>query len=151
MFVAPGLYQNEKKYIIPFVISSTILFIGGALFGYFIVFPFGFEFFLGFDETLKAFPSVKQYFSFASMLLLVFGIVFELPVVIFFLTKIGIITPKLLKAKRKYFILLAFVIAAMLTPPDPATQIMMAGPIILLYEIGIVVSRFAVKKEKDED
>ena len=150
MFVAPGLYQNEKKYIIPFVVSSTILFIGGALFGYFIVFPFGFEFFLGFDETLRAFPSVKQYFSFASTLLLVFGIVFELPVVIFFLTKMGIVTPAFLKKKRKYAILLAFVIAAILTPPDPATQCMMAVPLIFLYEVGIIVSRLAVKKKKED-
>ncbi len=152
MFVSPGLYYNEKKYIVPFVLSSTILFVGGALFGYFVVFPFGFKFFLGFaNESLKALPSVKEYFSFASKLLLAFGIVFELPVVIFFLTKIGIVTPAFLKKKRKYFILLAFIIAAILTPPDVITQFMMAVPLILLYETGILVSHLAMKKKKAEN
>jgi sec-independent protein translocase protein TatC len=152
MFIAPGLYQSEKKYIIPFVISSSILFVGGALFGYFIVFPFGFDYLLGYaNESFKAMPSVKEYFSLASKLLLAFGIMFELPVVIFFLTKIGIVNPALLKKKRKYAILLAFVMSAILTPPDPATQCMMAVPIILLYEAGIIVSWLAVKKKKEED
>ena len=95
MFIAPGLYQHEKKYVIPFVVFSTILFVGGALFGYFIVFPFGFKFFLGFaNEYIQALPSVKQYFSFAIKLLFAFGIVFELPVVAFFLSKMGIVTPE---------------------------------------------------------
>ena len=85
MFVAPGLYSREKKYVFPFVISSTILFVGGALFGYFVVFPFGFRFFLGFaNDYIQALPSVKQYFSFAIKLLFAFGVVFELPVIIFF-------------------------------------------------------------------
>ena len=90
MFVAPGLYRNEKKLVVPFVVSSTILFVGGALFGYFVVFPLGFKFFVGFsNEYVKALPSVKQYFSFSLKLLFAFGVVFELPVIIFFLTKLG--------------------------------------------------------------
>ncbi|MBU2497429.1 MAG: twin-arginine translocase subunit TatC, partial [Proteobacteria bacterium] len=92
MFVAPGLYQKEKKYVIPFVIFSSLLFVGGALFGYFIVFPFGFKFFLSFaDEYVQALPSVKQYFSLSIKLLFAFGIVFELPVVVFFLAKVGLV------------------------------------------------------------
>ena len=149
MFIAPGLYRREKKYVIPFVVASTILFVGGALFGYFVVFPFGFKFFIGFsNEYVKALPSVKQYFSFAIKLLFAFGIVFELPVVIFFLTKMGIVTPELLSKKRKYAILLTFVLAAILTPPDVITQCMMAGPLIILYEIGILVARIARNKKK---
>lgn len=146
MFVAPGLYRKEKRYVIPFVVSSTILFVGGSLFGYFVVFPFGFKFFMGFsDEYVKAFPSVKQYLSFSIKLLFAFGIVFQLPIVVFFLTKIGLVTRDMLKRQRKYAILLTFVIAAILTPPDVITQCMMAGPLILLYEIGIFISRFAKK------
>ncbi len=154
LFIAPGLYKNEKKYVIPFVIASTILFVGGALFGYFVVFPFGFKFFISFtNEYVKALPSVKQYFGFAVKLLFAFGIVFELPVVIFFLTKMGVVTPALLRKNRKYAILLSFIVAAILTPPDVITQCMMAGPLIVLYEIGILVSVSAWKKKqkKKED
>ena len=152
MFVAPGLYQREKKYIIPFVVCSTILFVGGALFGYFVVFPFGFKFFLGFaDDTIQALPSVKQYFSFAIKLLFAFGLVFELPVLSFFLSKMGLLTPELMKTKRKYAILLTFVLAAILTPPDVVTQVMMAGPLIILYEISIVISRLARRKKAEEE
>ncbi len=152
MFIAPGLYRKEKKMAIPFVISSTILFVGGALFGYFVVFPFGFKFFIGFsNEYVKALPSVKQYFSFSMKLLLAFGAVFELPVIIFFLSKMGIVTPQFLRQKRKYAILLTFALAAILTPPDVITQCMMAGPLIVLYEIGILVSRIAQKKKEGRE
>jgi len=99
---------------------------------------------------VKALPSVKQYFSFAIKLLFAFGLVFELPVVIFFLTKMGVVTPELLSRKRKYAILLTFVLAAILTPPDVITQCMMAGPLIVLYEIGVLVSRTARKRKKDD-
>ena len=152
MFIAPGLYRKEKKMAIPFVISSTILFVGGALFGYFVVFPCGFKFFIGFsNEYVKALPSVKQYFSFSMKLLLAFGAVFELPVIIFFLSKMGIVTPQFLRQKRKYAILLTFALAAILTPPDVITQCMMAGPLIVLYEIGILVSRIAQKKKEGRE
>jgi sec-independent protein translocase protein TatC len=150
MFVAPGLYRNEKKLVIPFVAISTALFAGGALFAYFVVFPFGFKFFLGFSsDYVKALPSVKQYFSFSIKLLLAFGLVFDLPVVIFFLAKLGIVTTEFLKKKRKYAILLAFITSAILTPPDVITQCMMAVPLIALYEVGIVVSRFAKPAKPD--
>lgn len=150
-FVAPGLYQNEKRFLIPFVISSTVLFIGGATFGYFVVFPFGFKFFLGFaNEYVKALPSVKQYFSFAMKLLIAFGLVFELPVITYFLTKIGVLTPQFLKNNRRYAIVLIFALAAIFTPPDVMTQCMMAIPLIGLYEISIIVSKVAYGNKKEE-
>ncbi|HOP48368.1 MAG TPA: twin-arginine translocase subunit TatC [Desulfobacteraceae bacterium] len=152
MFIAPGLYKKEKESVIPFVLSSTILFVGGALFGFFIVFPFGFKFFIGFsNEYVKALPSVKQYFSFSIKLLFAFGLVFELPVATFFLTKIGLVTPEILKRNRKYSILGIFIMAAILTPPDVITQCMMAVPLIVLYEIGILVSKFARKKKIEKN
>lgn len=148
MFVAPGLYKNERKYIIPFVISSTMLFLGGALFAYFIVFPFGFKFFLGYEnEFTQAMPSIKQYFSLAVKLLFAFGLVFEIPVVIFFLSRMGLVTAKLLRKKRKYAILLTFAMAALLTPPDVVTQCMMAVPLIALYEVGILIAWLTEKKK----
>ena len=151
MFVAPGLYQKEKKYVIPFVVFSSILFVGGALFGYFIVFPFGFRFFLAFaNEYVQALPSVKQYFSFSVKLLLAFGVVFELPVVVFFLARVGLVTSDLMRKQRKYAILLIFVVAAILTPPDVITQLMMAGPLLILYEIGVFIARIAQRKRAEE-
>ncbi len=151
MFIAPGLYQNEKRYIIPFVVFSSLLFIGGALFGYFIVFPFGFRFFLSYaNEYVQALPSVQQYFSFSIKLLFAFGIVYELPVVIFFLTRMGLVDADFLRKKRKYAILLIFILGAILTPPDVITQLMMAGPLLILYEIGIIIARIAGKKKADD-
>ncbi len=152
MFVAPGLYRNERRLVIPFVLISTILFVGGSLFGYFIVFPFGFKFFMGFsNDFVQALPSVKEYFAFSMKLLFAFGFVFELPVVIYFLTKVGLVTTDMLKKNRKYAILLTFIIASILTPPDVITQCMMAGPLIVLYEIGIIVSMTAKKKKTDDE
>jgi len=152
LFIAPGLYQHEKKYVIPFVFCSSVLFVGGALFGYFIVFPLGFRFFLGFaNEYIQAMPSMNDYFSLAVRLLFAFGIVFELPVVIFFLSKIGIVTPELLRKKRKYALLLMFVLGAVITPPDVVSQLMMAAPLVVLYEIGIIVARIGTKKKAEEE
>lgn len=149
MFIAPGLYDREKKLLIPIVVLSSFFFVGGALFGYFIVFPFGFEFFLGFaTETIRPMPSMKEYLSFSSKLLLAFGVVFELPLVITFLARLGIVSVDFLKKNRKYAILLFFVGAAILTPPDVVTQVMMGVPLMLLYEISIVGARiFGRKKE----
>ncbi|MBN2059329.1 MAG: twin-arginine translocase subunit TatC [Deltaproteobacteria bacterium] len=150
LFIAPGLYKHEKKHVVPFVVFSTILFVGGSLFGYFIVFPFGFKFFLSFaSDYIQALPSVKQYFSFSIKLLFAFGIVFELPVVIFFLSRGGIVTSRYLKEKRKYAILLIFTLAAILTPPDVITQCMMAIPLIILYEAGIFIALISEKKRRD--
>ena len=128
-------------------------FIGGALFGYFIVFPFGFQFFLSFaTDTIRPMPSMKEYLGFASKLLLAFGLVFELPLVITFLARLGIVTVDFLKKNRKYAILLFFVMAAILTPPDVVTQFMMAMPMIALYEVSIIGARiFGKKRDASEE
>ena len=149
MFLAPALYQRERRYVVPFVLFSSILFVAGSLFGYFIVFPYGFKFFISFaTEDIQALPSVKQYFSFAIRLLLAFGLVFEMPVVVLFLTKIGLITPEAMKKFRKFAILCSFILSAILTPPDVATQIMMALPIIILYEVSIFLSKGVYRKKE---
>ena len=153
MFVAPGLYQKERRLLIPIVFLSSVFFVGGALFGYFIVFPFGFKFFLGFaSETIQALPSMKEYLTFSAKLLLAFGLVFELPLVITFLAKLGIVSVDFLKKNRKYALILFFAGSAILTPPDVVTQIMMAVPLMLLYEISILGARvFGKKKAKESD
>ncbi len=150
LFVSPALYQREKKYVVPFVVFSSILFVAGALFGYFIVFPYGFKFFMGFaTEEIHALPSVKQYFSFAVKLLFAFGVVFEMPVAVLFLTKIGLVNPISMKKYRKFALLSSFILSAILTPPDVATQTMMALPIIILYELSIIISRSVWKKKEE--
>lgn len=152
MFVAPGLYDKEKRLMLPIVFLSTLFFLGGSFFGYFIVFPYGFKFFLGFaSEIIRPLPSMREYLSFASKLLLAFGLVFELPLIITFLAKLGIVSVSFLKKNRKYAILLFFVGAAILTPPDVVTQIMMALPLMVLYEISIVGARIFGKKPSEND
>jgi sec-independent protein translocase protein TatC len=151
-FVAPGLYSREKKYIFPFVFLSTLFFVGGALFGYYVVFPFGFSFFVGFaTDFIRPMPSVKEYFSFATRMLFAFGVVFELPVFTMFLSRIGLVNHKMLIRQRKYAFLAVFVISAVLTPPDVMSQLMMAGPLLILYEISIIVSRIFGKKTMEDD
>ena len=148
MFVAPGLYDREKRLLLPIVFLSTFFFVGGALFGYFIVFPFGFKFFLGFaTDTIRPMPSMKEYLSFSAKLLLAFGLVFELPLVITFLARLGIVSVDFLKKNRKYAVLVFFVGAAILTPPDVVTQVMMALPLMLLYEISIIGARIFGKQK----
>ena len=155
MFVSPGLYRNEKKYVLPIVILSVFFFLVGASFGYFIVFPYGFKFFLGFaTDTIHAMPSMKEYLSFASKMLLAFGFVFELPLVLTFMARMGLVTVPFLKKNRKYALLLFFVGAALITPPDVITQIMMAMPLMILYEISIIGARIFGKKavvDEEED
>jgi len=152
MFVAPGLYNKEKRFMAPIVFLSTFFFVGGAFFGYFIVFPYGFKFFLGFaSEIIRPLPSMREYLGFASKLLLAFGLVFELPLIITFLARLGIVSVSFLKKNRKYALLLFFVGSAILTPPDVVTQIMMALPLMLLYEISIIGARIFGKKKSEED
>lgn len=152
MFIAPGLYDKEKRLVLPVVFLSSVFFLGGALFGYFVVFPFGFKFFMGFaSDYVKPLPSMKEYLGFSAKLLFAFGVVFELPLFVTFLAKLGIVNVRFLKAKRKYAILLFFVFASILTPPDVITQIMMAGPLIVLYEVSILGARVFGKKEAKED
>ena len=146
-FIAPGLYDREKRIFVPILFLSVLFFVGGALFGYFVVFPFGFKFFLSFaTDTIRPMPSMKEYLGFAANLLLAFGLVFELPLVITFLARLGIVSVGFLTKNRKYAILVCFVTGAVLTPPDVITQLMMAGPLILLYEISIIGARIFGKK-----
>jgi sec-independent protein translocase protein TatC len=152
MFVAPGLYKTERRMMAPVVALSSLFFIGGALFGYFFVFPWGFKFFLAFaTDTIRPLPSMREYFGFSAKLLLAFGLVFELPLVLTFLAKLGIVSVDFLKKNRKYAILIIFTGAAILTPPDVITQVMMALPLMVLYEISIIGAKlFGKKKAKEE-
>ncbi|MCP3901349.1 MAG: twin-arginine translocase subunit TatC [Desulfobacteraceae bacterium] len=152
MFISPGLYSKEKKFILPLVFLSLLFFLIGSSFGYFIVFPFGFEFFLAFsNESIQAMPSMKEYLGFASKMLLAFGFVFELPLVITFMARMGLVSVDFLKKNRKYAILIFFAGAALITPPDVITQTMMAIPLIFLYEISIIGAKFFQKKKTEEE
>ena len=152
MFISPGLYRTEKKYLVPIVILSVFFFIVGASFGYFIVFPYGFAFFLGFaTDTIQAMPSMKEYLGFASKMLLAFGFVFELPLVLTFMARMGLVSVGFLQKNRKYAILIFFVVSALITPPDVVTQIMMAVPLMLLYEISIIGAKLFGKEARDAD
>ncbi|EFI35062.1 Sec-independent protein translocase, TatC subunit [Desulfonatronospira thiodismutans ASO3-1] len=157
-FVGPGMYETERKFIIPIAFISALFFVVGALFGYFVVFPIGFQFFVGFaNEMIQPMPSLREYFSFAVKLLFAFGIAFELPLFIFFLARLGIVSSKGLRKQRKYAVLVIFLAAAFLTPPDIISQVLMSGPLILLYEVSIWVAyiwgrerKFRGKKEDDD-
>jgi sec-independent protein translocase protein TatC len=151
-FISPGLYSEEKKYVFPFVVVSTLFFLTGASFGYFVVFPFGFKFFIGFQsEYIKALPSLKQYLGFAMKLLFAFGTIFEMPVIMYFLAKIKVINSQLLTKNRKYTVVLIFVVAALLTPPDVFTQVLMALPLIILYELSIWIVKYVEKQRSKKD
>lgn len=152
MFVAPGLYEKEKRLMMPIVLLSSFFFLAGSLFGYFIVFPFGFKFFLGFsNETIQALPSMREYLGFSAKLLLAFGLAFELPMVITFMARIGIVSVDFLKKNRKYAILIFFIGAAILTPPDVITQIMLGVPLMVLYELSIIGAKIFGKKSRTEE
>jgi sec-independent protein translocase protein TatC len=148
-FIAPGLLATEKKYVVPFVLSSTSLFIGGVLFGYFVALPPAFEFFVSFNNKyLQAMISFNDYLSLFVTFLLGFGLSFELPVFMFFLAKLGIVNSKMLSKQRRYAILVIFIVAAILTPsPDALSQILMAIPLMFLYEVSIFVVKFVEKKK----
>jgi sec-independent protein translocase protein TatC len=151
LFVAPALYSHEKRYVIPFVCSSTLLFVGGAAFGYFVVFPIVAKFFMHFaTDFIQPAPRLKESLSFCSMLLLTFGLTFELPVFILFLSKLGVIDSRMLARSRKYVIVAIFIVAAVLTPPDIISQLMMAIPLVALYEASIWVARIFGKRPKAE-
>ncbi len=139
-FVAPGLYGHEKRVLIPFTILSTCCFLGGATFGYFVVFPPAFKFLVGYsNEFLTSMPAVGEYFSLATRLLLAFGVIFEMPIFMVFIAKTGLIDVAFLNRNRKYAILINFIVAAILTPtPDIVNQMMMGIPLLVLYEISVV-------------
>jgi sec-independent protein translocase protein TatC len=150
-FIAPGLYQHEKRYVIPFVLASTLCFAVGTFFGFRYVFPMAFKVLIEFGTSsgdLNAMLSMGAYLSLSSKLLLAFGLVFELPVVIFFLARMGVVDHKMLARNRKFALLAAFLVGAMLTPPDVFSQTALALPFIVLYEIGIVVARLFGKHRK---
>jgi sec-independent protein translocase protein TatC len=148
-FVAPGLYQKEKRYAIPFILGGSFFFALGILFGYFVAMPTVFKFLLGYaTDFIKPLPSMKEYLSFTIKFLLVFGLVFEFPVVLVLLAKIGVIDAKMMARQRKYAILLIFIFAAVMTPPDIISQVIMALPLIGLYELSILLSKIFGKKTK---
>lgn len=140
-FVAPGLYENEKRAVIPFVFFSTLLFVCGAVFGYTQVFPLVFQFFSSFsNEFVESAWTMKEVFSVTTRLFLAFGVAFELPLVVFFLSLSGILTVKQLLAGTRYAVLVIFIAAAILTPPDVISQLLLAFPMLGLYMVGIGVA-----------
>jgi sec-independent protein translocase protein TatC len=148
-FIAPGLYQKEKKYVFPFVIFSTVFFLAGAAFGYFVMFPWACRFFLNLGQDFTPVLTVDTYFGFSLKLLLGIAIVFELPTLVFFLSKLGIVTSRWMIRNFKYAVLAVFVIAAVITPtPDMVTQSILAVPMLALYGLGILIAFLFGKERK---
>lgn len=142
LFVAPGLYDNEKRLVIPFVSAATLMFLMGASFCYYVVVPLAFAFLIAFGSALfTALPSIGEYVGFFTKILVGFGLSFELPVIIFFFAKLGLVDDKALKDFFRYAVIIIFVVAAMLTPPDVLSQFLMAAPLIILYGISILVAK----------
>jgi sec-independent protein translocase protein TatC len=146
-FVAPGLYENEKRLALPFVFSTTLLFIVGCAFSYFFALPLIFGYFVSLEaDYVQTSWTTQAVFSSVSGMYLAFGFSFELPIVLVALALAGVVTPQWLAANRKYAILIAFIVGAILTPPDATSQIMLSVPLCLLYELSIWVSRLLVRK-----
>ena len=149
-FVAPGLYQKEKKYVFPFVLFTSVFFIGGAAFAYYIAYPFACRFFLQLGSDFQAVITVNDFFNLTIKMLVGIGLVFELPILILFLSKMGLITSRWMVRKFKYAVLVIFVIAAIITPtPDMISQSILAVPMLALYSLGIAVAFFFGKERKD--
>ena len=145
-FVAPGLYTHEKKLVLPLVVSSTLLFFAGIGFCYFFVFGKVFTFIQNFaPKSVSAMPDIEAYLSFVLTMFIAFGAAFEVPIVVVVLARIGLVTVEQLRAFRSYFIVLAFIIAAVLTPPDVVSQLALAIPMVLLYEVGIWAAQLFIK------
>ncbi|TXH44549.1 MAG: twin-arginine translocase subunit TatC [Burkholderiaceae bacterium] len=141
-FIAPGLYSHEKRLVMPLVIASTVLFLVGVAFCFFIVIPGMATFIQNFaSKSITAAPDIEQYFGFVMTLFLVFGCAFEVPVVVIVLARMGVVTVEQLKEFRQYFVVVAFVISAIVTPPDVVSQLALAIPMCILYELGILASR----------
>ena len=155
-FIAPGLYKNEKKALLPYLISTPILFLLGGCLVYYLVMPLAIKFFLSF-ETLGSTTSlpiqleakVNEYLSLIMRLIFAFGISFQLPILLNLLARIGVVNSNYLKTRRRYIIVIIFAIAAILTPPDPITQVGLAIPLLLLYELSILTVRITEKKNKE--
>lgn len=147
-FIAPGLLEHERRYALPFVFFVSSFFILGASFAYYVVFPSIFRFLMSFSsDIVKPMPSMKEYLAFSSKMLLTFGLIFEYPPIVFFLAKVGILKGSWLARQRRYAIILIFVLAAVITPPDAVSQILMALPMMVLYEVGIILAKVFGKKE----
>jgi sec-independent protein translocase protein TatC len=154
-FVAPGLYEREKRYVQPFVFFATIFFVAGAAFCYYVVFPVGYRFFIDQYESIGVSPSIRisEYLSFSARMLLAFGATFEMPVVTFFLARMGLVSYKSMLAYGRYAVLIIFIVAGVLTPgPDVASQLLMAGPLLVLYALSIGVAyMFSTARVAEED
>lgn len=149
-FIAPGLYDEEKRFIIPVAVISALFFIGGGLFCYFIVFPYAFNFFIGFStQSIQITPRISDYLDFILKLLLAFGLIFEMPLFSFFLSRMGVLTADMMRRGRRYAVVGIFIVAAILTPPDVVSQLLMACPMLILYECSILVAALCGKKKKN--
>ncbi len=150
-FIAPGLYANEKKMVIPFVLGGTIMFVSGVLFAYYIVTPFGFDFLITFG-SFKFTPliNIEDYVGFFTKIMFGFGLAFQLPVFAYFLALLGLVNDKQMMSFFKYAIVIIFIVAALLTPPDVLTQLLMAGPLVILYGVSILIVKL-VNPAEDED
>ena len=152
LFIAPGLYEHEKKLVLPFVGGATLMFLLGAAFCYYIVIPYGYAFLINFGSTLfTALPSIGEYVSFFTKLIFGFGLAFELPVFTFLFAKMGLVTDRTLKDFFRYALVIIFLLSALLTPPDVLTQFLMAGPMILLYGLSILIAKAINPEEKEAD
>ncbi len=155
LFIAPGLYSNEKKMIIPFVVGGSVMFMIGILFAYYVVTPFGFQFLITFGSFLYTpLINIEDYVGFFTKIMMGFGIAFELPVFAYFLALLGLVTDKTLKDFFRYAVLIIFVVAALLTPPDVLTQLLMAAPLVILYGVSILIVKMVnpyVEEEEDDD
>ena len=154
LFIAPGLYNNEKKMILPFVFGGSIMFFIGVLFAYYVVTPFGFQFLITFGSFLYTpLINIEDYVGFFTKIMMGFGIAFELPVFAYFLALLGLVTDRTLIDFFRYAVLIIFVVAALLTPPDVLTQLLMAAPLVLLYGVSILIVRVVnphVEEKEDE-
>ena len=162
-FAAPGLYKNERKAFLPFLVASPILFLAGAALVYFFIFPRAWGFLAGFQDfaadggesTLKLLPKVNEYLSLSMKLIFAFGLSFQLPVALTLLARAGLVSARTLAKNRKYAIVIAFVAAAVLTPPDPFSQIGLGLPILILYEVSIFIAKYIerqrAQKERDRE
>tara|TARA_B100000900_G_scaffold390359_1_gene384026 strand:+ start:2037 stop:2831 length:795 start_codon:yes stop_codon:yes gene_type:complete len=155
-YISPGLYKDEKNIFLPFMIATPFLFLLSFLMVYFVVMPIAWNFFLSFELPsssiglpIEVEPRISEYLSLVLRLILAFGLCFQLPILILLLVRIGIIDVPWLKSKRKYCILFAFITAAILTPPDVISQFLLALPLILLYEVSIIISKFIKKRDSD--
>ena len=155
-FIAPGLYKNEKKAILPYLIFTPVLFLFGGLLVYYLVMPLAIKFFLSFETIgspttlpIQLEAKVNEYLSLIMRLIFAFGISFQLPILLNLLARIGVVNSNYLRKTRRYVIVIIFTVAAILTPPDPITQIGLAIPLLLLYELSIITVKFTEKKNKE--